>query len=103
MTAEIGDLFLRHGLGHIHQLDVAIGKLTKVADSEKQVHDWLSQSRGRKSGLQSQMKRRRLLEDWNQMTISTSDLASHSLLLKAALLIPPMLLTSRKTAPFLET
>lgn len=29
-----GDLFLRDESGYVHQLDVAIGKLTKVADSE---------------------------------------------------------------------
>jgi hypothetical protein len=31
-----GDLFLRDGSGQVHQLDVAIGKLTKVAASEKE-------------------------------------------------------------------
>jgi len=34
-----GDLFLRDELGHVHQLDVAIGKLTKVADSEAEFRE----------------------------------------------------------------
>jgi hypothetical protein len=34
-----GDLFLRDEAGHVHQLDVAIGKLTKVADSEAQFRE----------------------------------------------------------------
>jgi len=34
-----GDLFLLDESGHVHQLDVAIGKLTKVADSEAQFRE----------------------------------------------------------------
>lgn len=34
-----GDLFLRDESGHVHQLDVAIGKLTKVTDSETQFRE----------------------------------------------------------------
>ena len=34
-----GDLFLRDESGHVHQLDVAIGKLTKVADSESEFRE----------------------------------------------------------------
>ena len=34
-----GDLFLRDESGHVHQLDVAIGKLTKVADSEAEFRE----------------------------------------------------------------
>jgi len=34
-----GDLFLRDESGHVHHLDVAIGKLTKVADSEAQFRE----------------------------------------------------------------
>src|ERR1700693_2205 len=33
------NLFLRDESGHVHQLDVAIGKLTKVADSEAQFRE----------------------------------------------------------------
>jgi hypothetical protein len=33
------DLFLRDESGHVHQLDVAIGNLTKVADSEAQFRE----------------------------------------------------------------
>jgi len=47
-----GDLFLRDQAGQIHQLDVAIGKLRKVADSEAQFkelatikrEEWFAQS-----------------------------------------------------------
>jgi hypothetical protein len=34
-----GDLFLREGSGEIYGLDVAVGKLTKVADSETQFRE----------------------------------------------------------------
>ena len=34
-----GDLFLRDESGRVHQLDVAIGKLTTVADSEAQFRE----------------------------------------------------------------
>jgi hypothetical protein len=34
-----GDLFLRDESGHVHQLDVAIGKLTKVAASEQEFRE----------------------------------------------------------------
>jgi hypothetical protein len=34
-----GDLFLRDESGHVHQLDVAVGQLTKVADSEAQFRE----------------------------------------------------------------
>jgi len=34
-----GDLFLREKSGQVHQLDVAIGKLTKVADSEAEFRE----------------------------------------------------------------
>jgi hypothetical protein len=39
-----GDLFLRDKSGQIHWLDVAIGKLTRIADSEKQFRE-LARSR----------------------------------------------------------
>src|SRR5262245_60147256 len=47
-----GDLFLRDECGQIHRLDVAVGKLLKVADSEAQFcelavnkqDDWFAQS-----------------------------------------------------------
>jgi hypothetical protein len=39
-----GDLFLRDKSGQIHWLDVAIGKLTRIADSEKQSRE-LARSR----------------------------------------------------------
>jgi hypothetical protein len=34
-----GDLFLSDASGHVHQLDVAIGKLTKLADSEAEFRE----------------------------------------------------------------
>jgi len=65
--------------------------------------NWLSQLRGGRSGLQSKIQKRRLREDWNQITLGASDLASLSSLPKAVLLTQPTLLTSTGTSRFLET
>jgi hypothetical protein len=37
-----GDLFLRNEAGHVFQLDVSIGTLTKVTDSEVEFHELAS-------------------------------------------------------------
>ena len=93
-----GDLFLRGESGDVHQLDVAIGKLTKVAASEQEF---------RELALTSERQ-----EEWFAVTDEKAAIArglessetqcigfSVSLFLpKAALLIQPTLLTSMNTS-----
>jgi hypothetical protein len=45
--SAFGDLFLTDEAGHVSKLDVAVGKLTKIADSEDQFRELLANPQNR--------------------------------------------------------
>jgi hypothetical protein len=50
--SAFGDLFLRDESGEVFRLDVAVGRLTEVADSEAEFRELAGRRRNRESGFE---------------------------------------------------
>ncbi len=87
--SAFGDLFLRDESGEVFGLDVAAGKLTKIADSEAEFRELAASQEKRAEWFREAAEQSALARGLKPMLLSASGLACRSSSLKAALPTPP--------------